>query len=397
MEPGQAVLKKDLVPGMSFKVKQGIPFANVMPGSAAIFIGFDGLQTPTATENIGMQISGFIEGNDLHGALVGSAAREGWYMDITYLNARFDYVGDAPAAKVDFESVILDDQKKGQIIHALKQVDNYKLIFDTWGFGKTFEKGKGISMLFYGPPGTGKTLMAQAIASKLEYSLKIVSNADIQSSSPGEAERNIRKYFKETKGSKSVLLFDECDSLIHSRANVGAIIGSQINELLSQLERFEGVTVFTTNRLGSLDEAVNRRLSIKIEFALPNLEERVRIWQRMFPEEAPLDANINWKKLAKHKIAGGHIKNAVLRAAREAAVQEMDDDKKLIKMEHLEQALKHEVDSTNEFERHKKAWENNSFGWRKPTVDMDSGHSLKVDTKRELKMVRKNIQEMKNG
>lgn len=392
MEPtttSTKLLKKDLVEGMKFKIRPGQSYGDASSGAPVEIIFLD---NGTNTDTIGIAVEGFTGGHDLKGHLpVGS--KNGYFTTLGVLNTVFELVEDIQPP-VDFETVVLEESKKNQILHALKQVDNYKLIFETWGFGKTFEKGKGVSMLFYGPPGTGKTLMAQAIAAKLNYSLKIISNADIQSSSPGEAERNIRKYFKETKGSKSILLFDECDSLIHSRAAVGAIIGSQINELLSQLERFDGVTVFTTNRLGSLDEAVNRRLSIKIEFAMPNLEERVKIWQRMFPEEAPLDLNVNWKKLAKHQIAGGHIKNAVLRAAREASVQEMADDKKIIKMEHLESGLKHEVNSTREFEKHKKLWENR---YKSPFADLSDGHSVKVDSKAELKRVRKHVQEMKHG
>lgn len=384
------VFKKDLVPGMKFKIKEGKSFNTAREGSIATFI----TMLPNSSldnDNIGISIENFTSGHDLNGSLL-PGDQSGYYVDIDFLNDVFTLI-TAELAKVDFESVILADDKKNQIIHALKQVDNYKLIFEDWGFGKTFEKGKGISMLFYGPPGTGKTLMAQAIAAKLGYSLKIISNADIQSSSPGEAERNIRKYFKESKGAKNVLLFDECDSLIHSRASVGVIVGSQINELLSQLERFEGVTVFTTNRLGSLDEAVNRRLSIKIEFSMPSVTERVKIWQRMFPEEAPLDPKVDWRKLAKHEIAGGHIKNAVLRAAREASVQEMDDDKKTIKMEHLLTGLKHEVESTAEFNKHKKQWE----GRYRYNNEVGEEIGAKMGRRQELKAIRKSVKEMRNG
>src|SRR5207253_257562 len=85
------------------------------------------------------------------------------------------------------------------------------------------------------------------------------------------------------------LIFDEWDSLIYTRANVGPILGAQINELLSQIERFNGLTIFTTNRLGTLDEAVNRRLALKLEFDMPTLEQRAEIWKRMFPKRCPLD------------------------------------------------------------------------------------------------------------
>lgn len=242
-----------------------------------------------------------------------------------------------PKKKVEFDSVVLAPEKKQAVIEALDQIGNHKLIFETWGFGKTLEKGKAVSMLFYGPPGTGKTLMAQAIADKLEKKLKVIGSAEIESSEPGAAERNIKAFFEQTK-KDTILLFDECDSLIYDRASLGSILAAQVNQLLSSLENYEGVVIFTTNRLGVLDEAFNRRLSLKLEFELPNFEERVNIWKRMFPKEAPL-GKINWEQLAEVEIAGGHIKNAVLRAARTAASSKV----KKITQEILVQALRSEV------------------------------------------------------
>lgn len=253
--------------------------------------------------------------------------------------------------KIDFDSVVIEDAKRVQILEALEQINQHDLIFETWGFAATIEKGRGVSLLFYGPPGTGKTLMAQAIADKLDKKLKVISTADIESSQPGEAERNIRKHFKDAKDGKTILLFDECDSLIYTRTNVGPILGAQINELLSQIERFNGITVFTTNRLGTLDEAVNRRLALKLEFAMPTQEQRVLIWKRMIPEQAPLASNIDWERLAIIEVTGGYIKNAVLRAARMAAVEKKADADKQITMEHLIEAIKQEAESMIEFDK----------------------------------------------
>lgn len=225
----------------------------------------------------------------------------------------------ASAVKVDFDSVILTAEKKNQIVEAIEQVNNHDLIFKDWGFGEKFEKGTAISLLFYGLPGTGKTLMGQAIADKFNYKLKVISTAEIETPEPGGAERNIQKHFQEASDGKTVLLFDECDSLIHDRGRVGMIMAAQINALLTALENHKGIVIFTTNRLGSLDTAFERRLSLKLEFPMPDAEHRVMIWKRMFPSQAPVDTNVRWQDLAKVEIAGGHIKNVVLKAARKAA------------------------------------------------------------------------------
>lgn len=255
---------------------------------------------------------------------------------------------EKPKAVVDFDTVVIADEKRQQILEALEQINQADLIFDTWGFGETIEKGKGVSMLFYGPPGTGKTLMAQAIANKLGKQLKVIATADIESNMPGEAERNIREAFKSAKD--AVLLFDECDSLIYSRRNVGPIMAAQVNELLSQLERFDGVTLFTTNRLGNLDEAVNRRLALKLEFDMPTASERVEIWRRMFPSKCPLADDVSWARLAIVEMTGGYIKNAVLRAARMAAIEKIPNEEKKISMEHLLRAVELEAEAMLSFE-----------------------------------------------
>jgi SpoVK/Ycf46/Vps4 family AAA+-type ATPase len=246
---------------------------------------------------------------------------------------------------VSFDSVILSDEKKQQIIDAIQQVDHHELIFEKWGFKEVFEKGTAISLLFYGMPGTGKTLMAQAIADKYDRKLTVIGAAEVQTPEPGGAERNLKKAFKTALDENAVLLFDECDSLITDRQRVGMILSAQINCLLTELEQFTGIVIFTTNRLGDLDPAFDRRVSLKLEFPMPTAELRVKIWKRMFPKKAPLAKDIRWTDLAQIEIAGGHIKNVVLRAARAAASKGLDR----ITDEVIWTALEQEVSSSTAF------------------------------------------------
>lgn len=271
---------------------------------------------------------------------------------------------------VDFDTVIMPQDKKDQIIEAINQVDNHDLIFNEWGFGEIFEKGTAISLLFYGPPGTGKTLMAQAIADKYGYKLQIISTAEIETPEPGGAERNIKQYFeKAAADGKTVLLFDECDSLIHDRSRVGMILAAQINALLTALEKHKGIVIFTTNRLGVLDPAFDRRVSLKLEFEMPGYEERISIWKRMFPDKAPLARDIRWGDLAQIEIAGGHIKNVVLKAARKAASAKA----KLITDDILWDCLEKEVESMESFQD---ALENNQQFYGTPLANQGRGHKL---------------------
>lgn len=235
-----------------------------------------------------------------------------------------------------FERLAIEEEVMESILATISQKQHENIIFTEWGFDEVLEKGKAISMLFFGKPGTGKTLAAEIIAQELGLKLKIVGPAQLESSSPGQTERNIEALFKE-KG--ILLLFDECDSLIGDRSKMGMILAGQINTLLSSLERYEGVAIFTTNRIGHLDPAFERRLSAKVEFKMPNQELRQKIWKILIPKKTPLGKDVCFETLSQVEMSGGNIKNCVLQAARYAVHKK----KKSITMECFQLAVEREV------------------------------------------------------
>lgn len=270
-------------------------------------------------------------------------------------NIKLDTNKSTAEGKINFDSVIIQQEKVDQIKEAISQREYSGKIFDDWGFADVFEKGTAVSLLFYGMPGTGKTLMAQAIADYLDLPLEIIGAAEIQTSEPGGAERKIKSIFAKAKaiitgkpveGAKEkVILLDECDSLLMDRNQVGHIMSSQINTLLSEIEQFKGIVIFTTNRLGRLDPALERRITSKIQFDFPNKEARQQIWERMMPLKAPLAEDVNFKKLAEYPLTGGNIKNCVLNAARRAAHKKLD----VIDQNSFLQAIEQEIQSVTDF------------------------------------------------
>lgn len=266
--------------------------------------------------------------------------------------------------KIPFESVVISDEKREEIQAAISQFDNADLLFDTWGFSEVFEKGTAVTLLFWGTPGTGKTLAAQAIAEELGAELKIYGMAEIGSSEPGGSERFIQKIFKTAKDfftinkKQQVILFDECDALLYDRNKVGVILGAQINTLLTEIEHHDGIVIFTTNRLGVLDPALERRVAAKIEFPFPDRESREKIWKRMIPTKAPIAKDVNFKELSIYPLPGGNIKNAVLNAARMATYKKQ----KHITMHNFVQAVEKEAQSQAEFEANYDRG-NESRGW----------------------------------
>ena len=140
----------------------------------------------------------------------------------------------------------------------------------------------------------------------------------------GETEKNLGRIFDEASQSHSVLLFDEADSLFSKRTEVKSsndrYANLEVNYLLQRMETFEGVTVLTTNFESGIDDAFKRRLRFRIEFPFPEQADRETLWRRMIPPSAEIETDIRWDDLAyDFELSGGHIKNAVLRAAFVAA------------------------------------------------------------------------------
>jgi SpoVK/Ycf46/Vps4 family AAA+-type ATPase len=97
----------------------------------------------------------------------------------------------------------------------------------------------------------------------------------------------------------------------------------EVNYLLQRFETFDGIVILTTNQESMLDEAFKRRLRYRVVFPLPDEGERAAIWRRLLPPEAPVADDVDVVALGKKfAIAGGHIKNAVLRAAFAAAADD---------------------------------------------------------------------------
>lgn len=144
------------------------------------------------------------------------------------------------------------------------------------------KKGKA-SLCFYGMPGTGKTALGEHIAKSIERPLIIKKASDLVSKYVGETEQNMAAMFKEATTEKAVLLLDEADSFLRARSMAQRSYEvTEVNEMLQQMERFEGVFICTTNLIDQVDEAALRRFTFKIQFKPLTREQR----ERMFATEA---------------------------------------------------------------------------------------------------------------
>ena len=232
-----------------------------------------------------------------------------------------------------FDNCILPEKVRNLIDESITIVLRADM-FEKWGLNDNFEKGLTNSIMIYGPSGTGKTMVSESIAAVLGKNLMKLDSGVIQSNVPGQTERNIEKAFKEASDKDCVLLLDECDSLLYNRNAVGSILSSEINKLLTEIERFSGVVILTTNRLHKLDEALQRRIIAKVELPLPNEEARNLIWKKLIPKKMPVK-ELDYKELSQPNISGGDIKNAIILAARKAIAKNQEE----VHMDNFREAL----------------------------------------------------------
>ena len=251
-----------------------------------------------------------------------------------------------------WDTLVFPPEYELLILSTIDQVSDasYDKIFVEWGFGETIEKGKGAILLFYGPPGTGKTMTAQGIAEKLGKDYVLLGSADFQSPIPGETERNMQAAFKQATKKDLVVILDECDSVLVNRDRVGAIMAAEINCLLSEVEKFEGVCILTSNRSVELDPALARRIALKLEFVMPDASVRVKIWKKLIPKKAPIAKDVDFDVLSKYEISGGQIKNALLLGARLACARKDTE----IRMADFAEGIKRELLGEEAWKRSKK-------------------------------------------
>jgi len=226
----------------------------------------------------------------------------------------------------DWSQIALPDDTLHQLREICQQVVERHQVLDRWGFGRRLSLGKGVNALFAGPSGTGKTMAADIIARDLGLDLYKVDLSGVVSKYIGETEKNLARIFTAAENANAILLFDEADALFGKRSEVrdshDRYANIEIAYLLQQMEQYEGVAILATNLRQNMDEAFVRRLQFVVEFPFPDAEQRARIWELQFPDEAERDPGIDFDLLGdQFRITGGSIKNAVLAAAFLAAAE----------------------------------------------------------------------------
>jgi SpoVK/Ycf46/Vps4 family AAA+-type ATPase len=246
------------------------------------------------------------------------------------------------APHYSWDDIILPADRLQQLRDICHHIRYRALVYDTWGFDHKLALGKGLNVLFAGPSGTGKTMAAEIMAAGLGLDLYKIDLSTVVSKYIGETEKNLASIFAEAETSNAILFFDEADALFGKRSEVrdshDRYANIEIGYLLQKMEEYEGVVILATNLRKNMDDAFVRRMHFTIEFPLPNEQDRRRIWEVIWPEQAPRSSDLDLDLMARRfEIAGGNIKNIALAAAFLAAA-----DGQVVTMNHLLHATRRE-------------------------------------------------------
>ncbi|KAM0892979.1 hypothetical protein ACQ4PT_025444 [Festuca glaucescens] len=177
---------------------------------------------------------------------------------------------------------------------------------------------KGV--ILYGEPGTGKTLLAKAVANSTSATFLRVVGSELIQKYLGDGPKLVRELFRVADElSPSIVFIDEIDAVGTKRYDAHSGGEREIQrtmlELLNQLDGFDSrgdvKVILATNRIESLDPALLRpgRIDRKIEFPLPDIKTRRRIFQ-IHTAKMTLSDDVNLEEfvMTKDEFSGADIK-----------------------------------------------------------------------------------------
>ena len=222
-----------------------------------------------------------------------------------------------------------DEQHEVERLASILDEKNYKGVCDRL---QKAGMRRGICVILSGGPGTGNTETVPQLARRTGRPIYQVNVNDIMDKFVGESEKRavaIFDYYREAVKNCDVapiFFLNECDQLLSKRLqncenSVDKMNNALQNVFLQQMETLEGILVCTTNLVGNLDSAFERRFLFKIEFQKPSREARISIWKSMLPTLTDIEAE---KLSDAYDFSGGQIENISRKALIDMAITGME-------------------------------------------------------------------------
>jgi len=225
-----------------------------------------------------------------------------------------------PRTELTFDDLVLPPVNELQLRELRDRIRYRHRVYSTFGFERRLPLGKGLIAMFTGASGTGKTMAAELLAREHGVDLYKIDLSAVVSKYVGETEKNLAAVFAEAEDANAIIFFDEADALFGKRGEVKDArdrwANIEINYLLQRVEEYAGVVILASNLRQNIDQAFMRRIHVVVDFPLPGVHARFRIWHGLFPTELDRPPDEQLHALAERfRLSGGSAKNVIVDAA----------------------------------------------------------------------------------
>ena len=121
---------------------------------------------------------------------------------------------------------------------------------------------------------------------------------------------------------------------VQKRRNLGSLIFIDLRDRsgilqivfdendVQKMEEYSGISILATNVMNNFDDAFKRRITFMIPIETLDEEGTLELWEKIFPKEAPLAADVDFERYARVAVMNGsNIKSAAIHAAYAAAAK----------------------------------------------------------------------------
>ena len=166
--------------------------------------------------------------------------------------------------------------------------------------------------------------MAESLAEIAERPLYSITAGDI-GSNPESVEKYLESVLYIGTMWGCVVLLDEADLFLEQRTRQDFQRSALVSILLRVLDYYEGILIFTTNRIRTFDVAVRSRMQFSLHFPTFDGSQRMQIWRNVIHalEEANVGMDTqelydNIPRFAEDRLNGRQI-GSIITTARQLA------------------------------------------------------------------------------
>ncbi len=217
---------------------------------------------------------------------------------------------------VGIDDLILPTELKESALNLIRNRESHFRLWKEWGFEEVRSFAGNTVLMFIGPEGSGRKTLAAALAGEVgRKCLHVRMDRILDKNS--SSEEICREIFIEAQYQNAIPLISGADELFCDRNT------DELAVFRKSLKAFQGITIMTAGKQQNIGEVFDNFLIQKIEFPLPEAEQREKLWKRLLPEGIPLADDVNIRKIAgDFEMTAGCIQKTIIDASMASFVRE---------------------------------------------------------------------------